>query len=116
MCVAARIKLLLAEVAIATRDSKRYYNPITIFQVLYSRADLHYFAHGLVAQYVATLHRRHKAVEEMEIRTADPARRDLNDRISGLFNLWIWDIIHSYVTFSVPTKSFHLKSLESIDL
>ena len=71
--VAQRPELLLAEEAAAARDRERHDDAVADLQLGVLLADLDDFAHELVAEDVARLHRRDEAVVEMEIGAADRA-------------------------------------------
>jgi hypothetical protein len=60
-----------------------------------------------MAEDITTLHRWLIPVEKMQIRTADCACCDFDNRISWVFNFWIGDGIYAYVALSVPAKCPH---------
>jgi hypothetical protein len=70
-------------------------------------ADLDHFAHELMAEDVAGLHRRNVAVVEVEVRAADRSRGDLDDRIARIEDLGIVDRIDADVVLSVPGQRAH---------
>jgi hypothetical protein len=64
-------------------------------------------AHELVAQDVALHHRGDEAVIEVQVRTADGGRGDLDDRIAGIDDLGVGHGVHADVVFAVPGQGAH---------
>src|SRR4051794_29611776 len=46
-------------------------------------------------------------VEQMQVRAADRAARDLDDRVAIVFDLWVGDSIAAYIRSTVPHQCFH---------
>ena len=82
--VAQRPELLLAEVAAAAGDGERHDDAIADLEPRVVFADLDDFAHELVAEDVALLHRRDVAVVDVQVGSADRRRRDLDDGVARI--------------------------------
>ena len=78
-------------------------------------ADLHHLAHEFMAHHVAALHRRHVAVQQMEVGTADGAGGDFHDDIARILDARIIDIVAADVAFAVPNQCFHGSSSSVAD-
>jgi hypothetical protein len=89
--VAQRPQLFLAKPTVSAADSERNNDSITLLQVSNFGADLLDDPHRFVAQNIAFLHRRHEAIEEMEIRSANGSGRNANDHVSRILNRRIRD-------------------------
>ena len=69
--------------------------------------DLHHLAHGLVAEDVATLHGRHVAVQQVEVRTADGGAGDPDDGVARLLEDRIRGRFVANVTVAMPADRLH---------
>ena len=105
--VAAREKSLLAEPALATANRKGNDDPVAHLEIGNLAAQLDYFAHVFVAEYVAAFHRRLIPVEQMKIGTANGAGRDLDDGIPRMLNFRVGDRVHADIALAVPTECAH---------
>jgi hypothetical protein len=65
--IATGIQRFLTKIALTARDRERHYDAVTSSQIPHSRTHFNDLTHGLMAQNVAALHRRHKTIEEVEI-------------------------------------------------
>src|SRR5690606_17855683 len=100
--------------AIPARDREWNHHPITHGQIAYAWADFHHFAHELVAENVAPIHRRHVAVVKVQVRAANRRRRHLHDRIARIEDVRIWHILHADLSDSLPTYCLHCRRLPSV--
>ena len=64
-------------------------------------------SHRLVSQDVALLHERCEDLVEVQVGAADPARCDPDDDVGGLLDPRVGDIVHPYVSLSVPHHCLH---------
>jgi hypothetical protein len=55
-----------------------------------------------MAEDIAAFHGRLKAVEQMKVRAADSAGRDLDDRVARVLYFRVGDRVDTNVAFSVP--------------
>src|SRR5918998_5284246 len=93
--------------AVAARDRERHDDPVTDLEILHAAADLDDLAHELVPEDVALLHRRHEAVVEVQVRTADGRRRDSDDRVVTVQDLRVRDVLDLDVAGAHPAHSLH---------
>src|SRR3954454_23023713 len=56
---------------------------------------------------VALLHEGAEDLVEVQVRAADGGRRDADDRVVGLLDLGVRDIVDADVALAVPGDSFH---------
>ena len=108
--LAAGEEALLAEEAFPAGDGEGNDDAVADLQLLVFGADLDDFAHGLVTQDVALFHRRHDAVKQMQVRTADGAGGDFDDGVSPVLDLGIRHAVAADVVLAVPGQRFHPKS------
>ena len=101
----------LALVAFAANDREGNDDAVALLQLAVDAgADLDHFAHGLVAHDVAGQHARDEIVEEVQVRTADGAARDLDDGIARVLDFRIGDGVAADVFLAVPNQRLHLCS------
>ncbi len=81
---------------------KGYDDPIAHLQVPDFATHLDDNSHVLVAENVATFHGRLVAVIKMQVGAADRARRDFDDRVSGMLNGWVGYRIDPDIAVAVP--------------
>src|SRR6185312_5455668 len=105
--LAARKEALLAEETLAAGDRERHHYPVANFELLVVGSDLDDFAHSFMAQDIALFHRRHHAVEQMEIRATDGTGRNLDDGISPVLDRRIRHRLAADVVFAVPSQRLH---------
>ncbi|SAK99572.1 hypothetical protein AWB78_05804 [Caballeronia calidae] len=65
------------------------------------------FTHELVAHDIAEFHAGHEAVEEMQVRAAYRARRDLDDRVARMFDHRVRHGFMANVLLALPYERFH---------
>src|SRR4051794_38687385 len=111
-CVRVRIfaygeKPVLTGKTAAARDRKWNYNSVALLQVIHTTPHVHDFSHKFMAENVAALHRRNKAVVKVEIGAADRGRGDFNDGVSLIQNLRVGHLFHPHVLFANPTVGSH---------
>jgi len=105
--IAGGEQTLAAEPAVATADRERHHNPVADPEVGNLGAECHDLAHVLVTEDVARLHRRLVAVEQVEVRPADRAGGDLDDRIARMLDLRVGYGVYSDIAFAVPAECAH---------
>ena len=106
--VAQRPQAALTEEAVAARDRKRHNHLVAHRQfVADALAHLDHFAHELVAQNVAALHRGNEAVVQVQVAAANGGRGDFDDRVTGVQDLGVGNLGHAHIVFAVPAKRFH---------
>jgi hypothetical protein len=105
---ALRLQALLAHEAVAAGDVERHDHAIADAQML-GRLEPHFLddAHGLVAEDVALFEEGSEDLVEMQVRAAQAARRDADDRVSGLFDRRIGDRVNADVAPSMPRECLH---------
>jgi len=105
--LATRVEAALAEEALAAGDRERHDDTVALLLPGYIFADLEHLAYRLVADHVAALHCGDDAVVEMQIRAADRACRDLDDRVARLLDLRIGHAFAPHVMLAMPSDCFH---------
>ena len=80
-----------------------------------SRTRLDHLAHELMPEDVAALHRRHQAIQQMKVRTADRAARHLDDDIATVLDFRVGDVIAANIVRAVPAERLHGMSLLDFD-
>ena len=101
---------IIAELALATFaaiDVEGNDDPVALPELGMSRPGLDHLAHKLVPEDVAALHRRHQAIHQMKVRTADCATRHLDDDISAVLDFRVGDIIAANIVGAVPAERLH---------
>jgi hypothetical protein len=98
---------LLAKPAMATTDRERDNDTVADFQVCNFRAELYDLTHVFMAEDISLLHGRLVAVQEVQVRAADCARRYLEDCIAGMLDPGIRDGVHANVALTMPTECAH---------
>src|SRR5512133_2867683 len=98
---------MLTEPAMAARDRKRHHYPIAYPQFPGLWPNLNHLAHELMADDVPRLHGRDISVVEVQVRTADGRRRDLDDRIVWIDDLRVGHLFHPHVGNTLPANGFH---------
>ena len=112
--VAAGEQTLLAEPALAAADREGDNDPVADLEVGDLRAELDHLAHILVTEYVAALHGRLIAVEEMQVGAADRAGGDFDDRVARMLDFGIGHGVNANIAFAVPAKCAHCVSLSRL--
>src|SRR4051812_14644588 len=98
----------LALLAFAANDGEGYDDPIPHIEGFpCRRPDLDDLAHRLMAHDVAGFHARHEMIVEMEVRAADSAARNLDDRVALVLDPRIRYAIAADVGGAVPNECLH---------
>ena len=105
--LAHRIIAELALAALAAIDVEGNDDPVALPELGVSRARLDHLAHELVPEDVAALHRRHQAIHQMKVRTADRAARHLDDHIPSVLDFRVGDVIAANIVRAVPAERLH---------
>src|SRR5690242_19778415 len=82
-------------------------HPVTFSQVAHRLANLFHDAHGFVPQDPALFHARSRSPNKMQVSAAYRARRNANDGVRGLLQLWFWNIFQRYLSNAAKNDSFH---------
>jgi hypothetical protein len=71
------------------------------------RARLDNIAHEFVPEDVAALHRRHQAIHQVKVRTADSAARHFDDDVAAVLVFRVGDAIAANIVGAVPAERLH---------
>src|SRR3954463_16359121 len=102
-----RPQIVLATPALAARNGEGNDHAVSGFELFHFLSDFDYFAHELMAEDVAVLHRRHESIEEMEIGAAYRGRSDAQDGIAVLQDFRIGYIFDFDVLRAFPACGPH---------
>jgi hypothetical protein len=80
--------------------------PIPNLKLTVVWSDLGDLTHEFVAKYVALFHEADVTVHQVQVRTADGARRHLDDGVAPVFDLGIRNVVAADIVLVVPTKCF----------
>ena len=105
--VAKREKRLFAEPAFAAGDGERNHHAVALFELGDGAADFFDDSHRLVAQDVATFHRRHQSVVKMQIASANGGGGYADDDIIRSLDPRIGNGFAANVFLTMPYKCFH---------
>src|SRR5581483_4911686 len=105
---------MLAEIALAASDGERNHHAIAFLDAGHLRTYIHYFPHEFVAENVPRLERRNIAIIEMKVGTANRRAGNADDSIAWIQDRWVTYALDFKLGFSLPTKSFHNSSSNSI--
>ena len=105
--VAQRIKPLLTEPAIAAADGEGNDDAVADRKIGHFGPERHDLAHIFMAQDITALHRRHIAVDQVEIRAANGASVDLDDGIAGMLDFGVGNGVDANIAFSMITNGAH---------
>jgi len=83
---------------------------VAFLQIVYATPHLDDFAHKLMAENVAALHRRNEAVIQVQIGTADRGRGNFDDSVALTQDFRIGHLLHAYIVFANPTVGSHNSS------
>ena len=106
--LALREELLLAHVAAPAGDVERDHDPVTGLDVPHLGTHGLDDPHRLVTEDVAFVHERPHDLVEVQVRTADPAGSDSDNRVGRLLDGGIGDVFHADVALSVISDGLHL--------
>src|SRR5439155_394648 len=99
--------VVLAEIAVAAGDREGNDDAIAALQFVIAGPDFNDLAHELVPENVSRLHRRHVAIEQVQIRAADRARGDADDCIARIEDRRVGHALDANVIPAVPHKCLH---------
>jgi hypothetical protein len=105
--LAARVEAALAEKALAARDGERYDDAIASLESLDIRTDLDDLAHRLMTEHIAAFHLGHDAIEQMQVRSVDPACGHFYNGIARMLDRRIRHAFAPDVAFAMPRQRFH---------
>ena len=91
----------------AARDVERDHHPVARFEVVDLGADLLDDAHRLVPEDVALVDERAEHLVEMQIGSAEPRGRDLDDRVGRLLEPRVGYFVDAHVAPSMPSNCLH---------
>jgi hypothetical protein len=105
--VAAGKQALLAKPALPAADGEWNDDAVAYPEVRDFGAKFDHLTHVLMPENIAALHRGLVAIKQMQIGTTDGAGGDLDDGISRMLYLGIWNRIDANIAFAVPTQRPH---------
>jgi hypothetical protein len=85
-------------------DVERNHHAVARSDVRDLRADLLDDAHRLVPENVARVYERAKHLVQVQVRSADAARGDLDDRVGRLLDLRVGDLLDAHVVVALPSQ------------
>jgi hypothetical protein len=106
--LATGIEAPFAEEAFAAGDRKGNDDAVTDLERLVLGADLHDLAHRFVAHHIARFHGRDHSVIDVQIRAADRAGSDFDNRVAGMLDFGIGHRVAAHVVLAVPAERLHL--------
>jgi hypothetical protein len=89
--LAAGVVPTLTEETFSAGNRKWNDDAIAYLKFFVVPSDIDDFTHCLVAKHIATFHRWDYAIEYMKVRATNGACRDLDDSITSILDLWIWN-------------------------
>jgi hypothetical protein len=99
---------MLAEPAGSAGDREGHDDAVTLLVLGDAAAHLDHLTHRLVTDDVTLFHGGHETVVEMQVRTADRGRGDLDDDVGGVDDLRIGNGVDTDVFLAVPNERFHM--------
>jgi hypothetical protein len=105
--LALREQAARAHPAVTARDVERHHDAVADLQVARLGADLLDDAHGLVAQHVAGVQVRAEDLVEVQVGPADRGRGDLDDRVGGLLDAGVGDVLDRDLLGALPGQCLH---------
>src|SRR5581483_1777042 len=83
------------------------HHPVAFFEIAHLGPQLLHHAHTFMTENRSRLHRRKRAPDHMQIRAANGAGRQPDDRIQRVFDLWLRNIIQPDVSNAMEYNCFH---------
>src|SRR5262245_17270732 len=105
--LAARIELHLAHAALAAGQAEWNDDAINDLEALVVLADSDDLAHAFMAEHIAFFHFRDEAADQVQVRAADCARRDLDDCVPSILDPGIWHFVTTNVAATVINQRLH---------
>jgi hypothetical protein len=97
---------------VAAGNVERYHHPVARPDVGDLRPDLLDDTHRLVPEDATLFHVVHaEYLVQVQVGAADRRRRDAHDRVVGLPDGGVWNVVDPYVALAVPRYSLHLAFL-----
>ena len=94
--------------ALPAKDREGHNDAVALAEMaVHSGAHLDDFPHHLVSHDVARQHGGDEVVKEVQIRAADRAARDLDDRIAWILDRRVGNRVAANIFLAVPDESFH---------
>jgi hypothetical protein len=90
----------------ATANGRRHHNAVAFAKIANSFTRFLHDANRLMPEDAAFFHSRKRAANEVQIRAADGACSNSNDRIGGLFELWVCDGLESNIANALKNDCF----------
>jgi hypothetical protein len=97
----------LALVALTAKYREGYDDPVACLKRFVIFTYLDYLSHEFMAHDVAAFHSRHEAIKQMQVRPANRAGRNLDDRVTPFLDDWIRNRVATDIVFAMPTKRSH---------
>ena len=104
---ALAVASLLAVAALAAGRDAGHEDLVADREVGDRRSDLDDRAHGLVAEDRPGLHRRHVALEDVQVSPADGRRVDSDDRVRRILDARVGNCVPGFLTRSVIDECLH---------
>jgi hypothetical protein len=105
--LALGLKALVTHEAVPAGDLERHHHAVTWHEIRDLPADLPHDPHRLVAEDVALAHERAQDLVEVKVGAADVRRRDLDDRVGGILDRGVRDILVADVALALPSECLH---------
>jgi hypothetical protein len=109
--LALGLEALVAHEAAAAGDLERNDHAVARGELGHARADLLDHAHRLVAQDRALLDEGAEHLVQVQVGAADRRGRHAHDRVRGLLDRRVGNVVDPHVALSVPSQSFHPPAL-----
>src|SRR5581483_11989492 len=104
---ALRVELPIAHPATSAGDPERHDNAIAGLDLRHLAADFLDNAHRFVTDDVALFQKRSQYAVKMQIRTADRGGGDAHDRVGGMLDFRIRNIVDAKIFLAVERDCFH---------
>jgi len=98
----------------AAGDVEGDHHPVSGLDVLYLGPDLLDDPHRLVTEDVALVDEHPQHSVEVQVRTADRGRGDTDDRVVGLLDRGIGNLVDPHVFIAVECERFHRSSSSAV--
>src|SRR5690606_29175301 len=109
--LALRLQAPAAHEAVAARDVEGNDHAVADGEQCHVRPDLDDLAHRLVPEDVPAIEERTQQLVQVQVRAADRGRGDADDRITGLLDHRVLDLVDPDVALSLPGECFHAFTL-----